>query len=123
MKFNLKKTALLFTGVVASCQLFAQKAPDSTKTIQSTTNYVQPFSPENAFRTWSIGINVGVLTPYNFTQDKRSMDFSSPNGELGYSANIKKQILSSFGLQLNFMAGKLSGDHAQPNATGYSPYY
>ena len=50
------------------------------------------------------------------------MDFTSPNGELGYSAYIKKQILPSFGLQLNFMAGKLSGDHAQANAVGYSPY-
>jgi len=122
MKFNLKKTALLFTGIVASSQLFAQKAPDTTKTVQSTTNYVQPFSPENAFRTWSIGVNVGVLTPYNIIQDKRSMDFTSPNGQLGYSAYIKKQILPSFGLQANFTAGKLSGDHAQPNAVGYAPY-
>src|SRR3569832_2133501 len=116
MKFNLKKAMLLFSGIMAGSQLFAQ-TPDTTKTVQTTINYVKPFSPENAFRTWSIGVNVGVLTPYNIIQDKRSMDFSSPNGELGYSAYIKKQILSSFGLQLNFMAGKLSGDHAQPNAT------
>lgn len=122
MKSRLKKAVLLFSGIIAGGQLFAQ-TPDTNKTLQPLNNYVKPFSPENAFRTWSIGINVGVLTPYNIIQDKRSMDFTSPNGQLGYSAYIKKQILSSFGLQADFMAGKLSGDHAQPNAAGYAPYY
>ncbi|HTD42439.1 MAG TPA: OmpA family protein, partial [Mucilaginibacter sp.] len=121
MKFNFKKAVLLFSGVLAGGLLFAQ-TPDTTKTSQTFNNYVKPFSPESAFRTWSIGINVGVLTPYNIIQDKRSMDFTSPDGQLGYSAYIKKQILSSFGIQADFMAGKLKGDHAQLNRFGFMPY-
>ena len=117
MKSKFKKTALLLSGLLAGGQLFAQ-APDSTKTVQPSNNYVKPFSPESSFNTWSIGVNVGVLTPYNILQDKRLMDFSSPDGELGYSAYIKKQILPSFGLQANFMLGKLQGDHSQ----GGNPY-
>lgn len=122
MKFNLKKAVLLISGMVACSQLIAQTPDTTKKPVQVTTNYVQPFSPENAFRTWSIGVNVGVLTPYNIIQDRRSMDFTSPNGELGYSAYIKKQILPSFGLQLDFTGGKLSGDHSQLNSRGTSPY-
>ena len=121
MKSKFKKAALLLSGIIAAGQLFAQ-TPDTTKTVQTFNNYVKPFSPESSFRTWSIGINVGVLTPYNIIQDKRSMDFTSPNGELGYSVYIKKQILPSFGIQADFLAGKLSGDHSQPNAVGYAPY-
>ena len=121
MKSKFKKAALLLSGIIAGGQLFAQ-TPDTTKTVQTYNNYVKPFSPESSFRTWSIGVNVGVLTPYNIIQDKRSMDFTSPNGELGYSVYIKKQILPSFGIQADFLAGKLSGDHSQPNAAGYAPY-
>lgn len=122
MKCNFKKAVLLFSGIIAGGQLFAQ-TPDTTQGTQTNINYVKPFSPESSFNTWSIGVNVGVLTPYNILQGKRSMDFTSPNGNLGYSAYIKKQILPSFGLQADFLAGKLSGDHAQPNAAGYVPYY
>jgi OOP family OmpA-OmpF porin len=121
MKSKFKKAALLLSGIIAGGQLFAQ-TPDTTKTVQTFNNYVKPFSPESSFRTWSIGVNAGVLTPYNIIQDKRSMDFTSPNGELGYSVYIKKQILPSFGIQADFLAGKLSGDHSQPNAAGYAPY-
>jgi OOP family OmpA-OmpF porin len=121
MRSKFKKAALLLSGIIAGGQLFAQ-TPDTSRTVQTFNNYVKPFSPENSFRTWSIGVNVGVLTPYNIIQDKRSMDFTSPNGQLGYSVYIKKQILSSFGIQADFLAGKLSGDHSQPNVAGYAPY-
>ena len=56
MKSDLKKAALLLSGILAGGQLFAQ-TPDTTKTIQTTTTYVKPFSPESAYRTWSIGVH------------------------------------------------------------------
>ncbi|HEY4194373.1 MAG TPA: OmpA family protein [Mucilaginibacter sp.] len=123
MKSNLKKAALLITGILAGGQLFAQTPDTTKKAIQPYNDYVKPFSPENAYRTWSIGVNTGVLTPYTIIQGNRSLDFTSPDGELGFGAYIKKQILPSFGLQADFLAGKLKSDHAQPfNAGGNQPY-
>src|ERR1700712_3304291 len=121
MRSRFKKAVLLLSGIIAGGQLFAQ-TPDTTKSAQTLSNYVKPFSQESAFRTWSIGINAGVLTTYTIIQDKKSLDFSSPDGELGYSAYIKKQVLSSLGIQANFMLGKLRGDHAQYSNFGSQPY-
>ncbi len=122
MKRNLKKAALLLSGIIAGSQLFAQ-TPDTARTTQPANNYVKPFSPEAAFRTWSIGVHGGVMSPYTIIQGNRSLDFTSPNGELGFGAYIKRQILPSFGIQADFMAGKISGDHAQPRESGYVPLY
>jgi OOP family OmpA-OmpF porin len=122
MESNLKKAALLLTGILAGGQLFAQ-TPDTTKKIQPTVTYVKPFSPESDYRTWSIGVHGGIMTPYTIIQGNRSLDFTSPDGEIGYGAYIKKQILPSFGIQADFLAGKLKSDHAQPfNAGGSQPY-
>ncbi|WP_295672016.1 DUF6089 family protein [uncultured Mucilaginibacter sp.] len=114
MKSNLKKASLLFTGILMGGTLFAQ----STDTLHVSTDYVKPFSGDNAFRTWSIGVSGGVLTPFTIFGSNGKQDFTSPNAELGYGAYIKKQILPSFGIQADFFAGKLSADHSSPNSAG-----
>jgi OOP family OmpA-OmpF porin len=101
MKSILKKATILVTGVILGGSAFAQ-TPDS--------NYVKPFSGSDAFRTWSIGINAGVLTPYTIFRGKE--DFTSPNAQLGYSAYIKDQILPSFGIQATYLGGKISADNS-----------
>lgn len=104
MKSEFKKAALLFTGIVAAGKLFAQ-APDTTKTMSS--DYVQPFSSGN-FRTFSIGFEGGLLTPYTvFGPNKQ--DFRSPHEEVGYGGFIKEQLGHSFGLQADVLFGKVSG--------------
>jgi OOP family OmpA-OmpF porin len=113
MKTNLKKATLLLTGLMVGSKLFAQ-SPDSTV----TKNYVQPFSGGGSFRTWSIGIHGGVLTPYTIFGTNGKQDFTTPQAELGYGGYIKKQILPSFGLQADFLAGKVKGKDAQPNGSG-----
>ncbi len=105
MKSNFKKTALLLTGILAGGKLFAQ-TPDSTK-VQQQSDYVQPFSP-HAFRTWSIGLNGGLLTPYTIFGMKQQ-DFKSPHEQFGYSGYIKDQILPSFGIQADYLGGKVGG--------------
>jgi len=114
MKSNFKKASLLFAGILTGGALFAQ----TTDTSHVSTGYVKPFSGDNAFRTWSIGISGGVLTPYTILGSNRKQDFTSPNAELGYGGYIKKQILPSFGIQADFFAGKLTGNHSGPNADG-----
>ncbi len=118
MKLNLKRTSLLLTGILVGGKLFAQTSDSS----HVSTDYVQPFSANSAFRTWSIGVSAGVLTPNTPFATNNKLDFTSPNGQLGYGAYIKNQITSAFGIQADFLAGKLSGDNAQPDATGLSPY-
>jgi len=105
MKSILKKTAILFTGILMGGSVFAQ-APDS--------NYVKPFSGADAYRTWSIGINGGILTPYTIFRGKE--DFINPNAEFGYGGYIKDQILPSFGIQANFLRGNISADNSASGA-------
>lgn len=103
MKPKFKKAALLLTGVMIGGKLFAQ-TPDSSA---MNRNYVKPFS-ENAFRTFSIGIEGGLLLPLTFLSPNKQ-DFKSPHEQVGYGGFIKEQILPSFGLQANFLMGKDNG--------------
>jgi OOP family OmpA-OmpF porin len=99
-------------------KLFAQ-SPDTTHV---STDYVKPFSGSGAFRTWSIGINGGILTPNTILGSNSKQDFTSPNAEFGYGGYIKNQITPAFGIQADFLAGKLTADHGQPDAFGNATY-
>jgi len=119
MKLQLKRVSLLMTGLLAGGQLMAQ----STDTLHTSTEYVKPFSGNGAYSTWSIGINGGILTPYTIFGSNRRQDFTSPNAQFGYGAYIKDQITPAVGIQANFLAGKLTGDHGQPDvSTPNSPF-
>jgi OOP family OmpA-OmpF porin len=111
MKTNLKKATLMLTGLMVGSKLFAQ-SPDSLV----TKDYVKPFSGGDSFRTWSIGIHGGVLTPFTIFGTNGKQDFTTPQAEFGYGGYIKKQILPSFGLQADFLAGKVKGKDAQPGS-------
>lgn len=110
MKPNLKKTTLLLTALMVGGKLFAQTPMADTS---SAKDYVKPFSNSNSFRTWSVGINGGMLTPFTIFGSNRTQDYIHPTSQLGYGGYIKKQILSSFGIQADFLAGKVSGDAGQ----------
>ncbi|MBD1392193.1 OmpA family protein [Mucilaginibacter glaciei] len=108
MKPNFKKASMLLTGLMVGSKLFAQ-TPDSL----STKNYVKPFSPSSSFRTWSIGINGGMLTPFTIFGSNRTQDYIHPTANFGYGGYIKKQILSSFAIQADYLGGKVSADAGQ----------
>ncbi|AMR33343.1 flagellar motor protein MotB [Mucilaginibacter sp. PAMC 26640] len=116
MKTNLKKASLLLTGLMVGGKLLAQ-TPDST----STKDYVQPFS-DGGLRTWSIGVNGGALSPFTIFGTNNKQDFRTPQYEIGYGAYIKKQLTSSFGIQADFLAGKVKGKDAQANGGGYNSF-
>ncbi len=113
MNSKLKKAALLLSGVMMGGQLLAQ-TPDSTSTPK---NYVQPFAPASAYRTWSIGFGAGYLTPYSIFRSNRA-DFNTPNEKLGYNFYVKKQFLSSFGIQADVFKGRVQGT----TPSGITPY-
>lgn len=119
MKSKFKKATLLLTGIMVGGKLFAQ-TPDSSA---MNPNYVQPFSSGH-LRTFSIGFEGGLLTPYTpFGSNKA--DFRSPHEQIGYGGFIKEQLLPSFGLQADFLMGKEAGavtadDQANGTYTGFS---
>jgi len=99
MNSRITKSALILSLVGLSTSLFAQDMnPDSTK----------HFAKKD-FRTWSIGLNGGMLTHYTPFNNRANGDFSTPTESWGYGGYIKKQILPQFGIQADFLAGKVKG--------------
>ena len=105
MKSKITKAAMVLSIVGLSSQLFAQDMD-----AQSSEKFSKKY-----FRTWSIGLNGGMLTHYTPFNGKSNGDFSTPYEEWGYGGYIKKQIIPGFGIQADFLAGKVRG--GRPNAT------
>jgi OOP family OmpA-OmpF porin len=102
MKLQLFKTlpvalAGLLIGSVAS----AQESPATSTT---------------TFRTWSVGVNAGVLTPVSPLGGKN--DFSNNKSGFGYGLYIKKQFTPYFSLRLDGVRGKLKGDNTEAYESG-----
>ncbi|MEO8416771.1 MAG: DUF6089 family protein [Ginsengibacter sp.] len=90
---SIKKTILTGTILFCSIVMFAQA----------------PFTGTSQFRKFSLGINVGALRPSIITGG--SNDFTKPQYDLGYGANLKYQLTHRFGLQLDYVGGKLKGNN------------
>lgn len=66
----------------------------------------------NQLSTWSIGANLGVLSPISPLGGKN--DFSNWKSSLGYGLYVKKQFTPYFSLRLDGVRGKLKGDNTEP---------
>ena len=103
MEYNYKKISLaLITGLFTTAS-FAQV---TDATIEGTT----PFSSSTDYKTWSIGVNAGILNQSNIFAFNRA-GFDKLNHNLGYSAYIKKYISPSFGLKAQYLGGKVGGEN------------
>lgn len=99
MKKKLTKAGLLASiGLFSATQLMAQ-AP--------VINEVKPFAPESEYRTWSIGAHVGLLNQSNLIGLRRKFDKMEQS--LGYGLYVKRQILPGFGIQAEYIGGKVTG--------------
>ncbi|TKC13203.1 OmpA family protein [Pedobacter polaris] len=76
----------------------------------TTTTSVEPM------RTWSIGVNAGVLTGVSPLGGQN--DFSNWKNSFGYGLYIKKQITPGFSLRLDGNRGQVKGDNSQPYEDG-----
>lgn len=114
MKNNYKKVALMFAAGLVSTASFAQI---SHPTIEGTT----PFAPNAEYRTWSFGINAGILNQSNIFGFNRD-GFDKLNHNLGYSAYIKKYISPSFGLKAQYLGGKVGGVNENASAAQISEF-
>ncbi len=102
MKLNFKKLVLAFSTVGLSTTLFAQNMnSDTTKRFE-----------KKSFRTWSIGLNGGMLTHFTPFNNASNGDFRTPQETWGYGGYIKKQILPNFGIQADYLGGTVKGFRA-----------
>lgn len=75
----------------------------------ATSSSAKVFGGKKQYRTWSFGINGGVLTPLAFIGGAN--DFSNWDANLGYGISLRKQLAHSFGLEGNLFRGTLSGSN------------
>jgi len=109
VKMKSKFTKLTFTlsFIGLSTSLFAQDmSSDSAKRFA-----------KKSFRTFSIGVNGGMLTHYTPFNGPSNGDFKTPEEKLGYGFYLKQQLLPGFGLQADFLAGRVNGYRANSLAS------
>lgn len=75
---------------------------------------------EKKYRTWSVGVNAGVLSPLVFTGGTH--DFDKWSTAFAYGLVLKKQLSPVFGLQANVISGDLSGSNSSVGISGYRAF-
>jgi OOP family OmpA-OmpF porin len=95
-----KSIAVSFVALMGAASL--ANAQDST-----STSTAKVFGGRGQYRTWSLGVNAGVLSP--FVAIGGSNDFTNWDANLGYGISLRKQLGHAFGLEGNIFRGKVSG--------------
>ncbi|TKC55848.1 OmpA family protein [Pedobacter hiemivivus] len=95
-----KGLAASFVAIVGVTTLAS--AQDAT-----TSSSAKVFGGRGQYRTWSIGVNGGVLSP--FVAIGGTNDFKNAEVNLGYGISLKKQLGHAFGIEGNIFRGKISG--------------
>lgn len=73
----------------------------------TSSSSAKVFGGRGQYRTWSLGVNGGVLSP--FVAIGGSNDFTNFDVNLGYGISLRKQLGHAFGLEGNVFRGKVSG--------------
>jgi len=73
----------------------------TSNSIAQETTIFDSSAPSSTYRTWSMGLNVGLLSQEN------KFGFNEGNLELGYSAYLKKHLSPNFGFKLQYLGGKI----------------
>lgn len=105
--------------IAAQVSLFGQEPVTYSSESNSSSKL---FSGINDFRTWSIGVHLGSLVPVSAFGGRN--DFSNWESNFGYGFNVKKQVSHIFGIQADFLGGKLSAnnDKSWAGTNPISPY-
>lgn len=112
---NLRNLTLAVAFGLVSSAAVAQIS--NTTTIDGTS----PFGPTTDYRTWSIGVNAGVLNQTNILGFNRA-GFNKLDHNVGYSAYIKKHLSPSFGLKAQYMGGKVGGAFKNTPTSGVNQF-
>jgi OOP family OmpA-OmpF porin len=104
---TLKKTVAL--SFVAALGFSAANAQTGTMTSSSATSTAKVFGGRGQYNTFSLGANVGIVSPFLATGG--SNDYKSWTGKLGFGISLRDQLAHSFGLQLDAHGGTVAGDN------------
>lgn len=104
------KTLRTLSFLLAAGLISTGANAQSKSTIEGTT----PLGSTSEYRTWSVGINGGILNQTNGFNFLRRGNNDMDNNA-GYSIYIKNQISPSFGIKAQYLGGKVGGKNA---ATG-----
>ena len=102
MNYSTLKKGLAASFVALMGVTTLASAQDAT-----TSSSAKVFGGRGQYRTWSIGVNAGVLSP--FVAVGGTNDFSNADVNLGYGISLRKQLGHAFGLEGNVFRGKVSG--------------
>jgi OOP family OmpA-OmpF porin len=98
-----KSLAVSFVALLGVTSLAnAQEATGSSSS-------AKVFGGRGQYRSWSFGINGGVLSP--FVAIGGTNDFNKMDVNLGYGISLRKQLGHAFGLEGNIFRGKVSGSN------------
>lgn len=123
MKTHLKYGSFVLALAALSSNIYAQDTTQM-KTPPPPVQTVKPLTGSSGFRTWSIGINGGVLAPV--VGIGGTDEFSKWLPTFGYGGYIKYQALHVLGFQLDYLGGTLKGNNSKNLGNGdapTSPYY
>jgi OOP family OmpA-OmpF porin len=95
MNLHYLKKAAVLGGLLIGSQAYSQDAGSSV---------IKPFAAPEDYRTWSVGVHGGALTPQLFAS---RYDFSGQKVDIGYGAYVKHQVLHGLGFRADFLRGKL----------------
>ncbi len=108
---TLKKTvALSFVSLMAVGMVKAQTStttPTDSSKMSSATTTAKVFGGTGQYNTFSIGLNVGAISPFVATGGVNV--FNKSKVELGYGLSLRDQLSHTFSLALDFHGGKISG--------------
>jgi len=101
---NLKTFSFLLAAGLLSVGAHAQ----NKSTVEGTT----PLGDVTQYRTWSIGVNGGILNQTNLFHFARRGN-TDMKTNAGYSLYIKNQLTPSFGIKAQYLGGKVAGNNPE----------
>ena len=114
MIYSTIKKAVVFSLVAVLGLSASSNAQDTTATTTTTTTTTMSSTPKlfggrAQYRTWSFGINAGILQPVVLTGGPN--DFTNWDVNLGYGFTLRKQLGHAFGLELSALRGDIAGNN------------
>jgi OmpA-OmpF porin, OOP family len=106
---TLKKTVALSFASLLAVGVASAQTDSTASTTTTTTGTAKVFGGRGQYNTWSLGLNVGAISPV--TAIGGTHDYTDYVVSLGYGASLKWQLAHSFGLQLDFNGGKVAGNN------------
>lgn len=109
----------------ATCIILALAAPlitlaqTNTPAGSTSTTSSGIFNGTKDYKTFSIGVNGGLLAPVSPTGG--SNDFTKWKASAGYGAYVKWQILHALGIRADYIGGKLKADNSKELGNGKMP--